>query len=185
MVGHDQQVALPLAVGNLVDPDPPQPRQPVGLAGPLGDHAGDDARHRAPRDAQQHRHHRQGGVADQPRGGVLERGGGPGSRPRPWHGGDHHPVGRARHPAGRGLQAHLGRAQIQTPPAARFLAQVTARAAPPAARAPRPGPAPGPDRAMSCSPPRPSGSRSTDSTTVCSTPSSRRHTLVVRTPSPS
>ena len=24
VVGHDQQVALPLAVGNLVDPDPPE-----------------------------------------------------------------------------------------------------------------------------------------------------------------
>lgn len=37
---------------------------------------------------------------------------------------------------------------------------------------------------MSTSPPRSSDSRSTDSITVCSTPSTRRHTLIVRTPFP-
>jgi hypothetical protein len=46
-------------------------------------------------------------------------------------------------------------------------------------------PALGRTRVTSTSPPRPSDSSSTDSITVYSTPSIRRHTLVVRTPSPS
>ena len=121
-------------------------------------------------------------MTDQPGGSVLERGGEPRPRPGRGHRGDHHAVLATRHPQRLGLQEHLGGAQVQTPPTARGRAGVIARAAPLAARAPpRRGhlrPHPGHEHLLA----RPSVSRSTDSITVCSTPSTRRHTLVLRTP---
>jgi len=56
----------PLRSGDLVDPDSARPRRPVYSTGPLGDHPAHDACRRPPRDPQPYRHHRRGGVADQP-----------------------------------------------------------------------------------------------------------------------
>jgi len=101
--------SVPLALGDLVDPDPGQPiEQVVGVAA-IGHHPGHDRRHGAPADPQQHREHAQCGVRGQPRAGVLERPSVFGARPRPRHVRDHHPVLGAFHPMSRGLQVCLRR----------------------------------------------------------------------------
>ena len=75
-------------------------------------------------------------MADQPRDAVFERRGETRPRPRPRHRRDQHPMLRARHPTGRGLQKHLRRAEVQTPPAPRRRAGVITRTATVTPRAP-------------------------------------------------
>ena len=103
VINHDSQIAMSLAIGNLVDADPGQPRQQVVGVAAVGDHPGHDRRHGAPGDAQKHREHAQRRVRGQPRAGVLEQPGVAGARPRPWHVRHHHPMLRAFHPRHRSL----------------------------------------------------------------------------------
>ena len=140
MIDDDDQVLVALAVGDLVDPDPPQPGQPVGAGGSLGGDPGDDVPDGPPPGAHQLADGGLGGRARQPGDGVLERAGMPGAVPRPRHGCDRHAVPGAGHPRRGAFQLGPDRAQVQGPPPAP-LALVIARAAAPADPAP-PGPAP-------------------------------------------
>ena len=140
MIDDDDQVLVALAVGDLVDPDPPQPGQPVGAGGSLGGDPGDDVPDGPPSGAHQLADGGLGGRARQPGDGVLERAGMPGAVPGPRHGCDRHAVPGAGHPRRGAFQLGPDRAQVQGPPPAP-LALVIARAAAPADPAP-PGPAP-------------------------------------------
>jgi hypothetical protein len=48
VVNHDREIPVTLAVGDLVDTDPPQPGQLVAAPGSLGHHPLHDAGHAAP-----------------------------------------------------------------------------------------------------------------------------------------
>ncbi len=138
VVDHAEQETPACAVGNLVDPDPVQPRQPVGAPSQLRDHPDHDRRHRPPRHPQQDRQRRERHMGGQPRRGVLETGAEPRPVPRPRHRDHRHPVLDAGHPRRLGLQIHPGGAQIHTPPAAPALATVITRTTPPAPPTPTP-----------------------------------------------
>jgi hypothetical protein len=109
-----------------------QPGNPVAGLTAGGEDPGHDVGHTAPGHPQQHRHHAQCRMADQPRTGVLKRRGKPRPRPCPGHRGDHHPMLRTAHPTRRGLEEHPGGPQVQTPPPPRLGTGVIARTPPPA-----------------------------------------------------
>jgi hypothetical protein len=146
VVDHHRQVPVALLVGELVDPDPGQPREPVGGLLGIGDHAGDDPPDRRPRHPQQLAHRLLGGVDRQPRRGVVERTGMAGAVARPGHAGHHHPVLGAADPGCLSFQVGTNHAQVQRPPAPPALAPVKARAAPATPTAAAPDPLAGPHR---------------------------------------
>lgn len=133
MVGDNGQVAVSLAVADLVDPDPQQPGQPAGVD-LFGDDPFDDARGGLPRGPQQPGDGGLVSVLSKPRHGVLEVTGvpGPGTSPRHVLGADP-TAASAVQPADLGFQQQLARPQIQMPPAAHR--GVVATRGPPAARA--------------------------------------------------
>jgi hypothetical protein len=75
VVDDPQQVAMPLAVGDLVYTDALQARQPVGPPGQLRGDPHDDADHRAPGHPYQPDHHRLRRVRGQPRHRVFKSSG--------------------------------------------------------------------------------------------------------------
>ena len=132
VVDHHRQVPVAPLVGDLVDPDPAQPLQPVaGLLG-IGRHPGHDPPHRRPRHPQQFAHCLLGGMDRQPRRGVVERVGVPGAVARPGHGRHHRPVLGAADPGRLRFQVGADRAKVQRPPAPPALAPVKPGTAPPA-----------------------------------------------------
>jgi hypothetical protein len=146
MVNHHRQVPMAPLVGDLVDPDPGQPGEPVaGLLG-IGRHPCHDPSHRRPRHPQQLAHRLLGAVDRQPRRGVVERPGMPGAMAGPGHGGHHHPVGGAADPGRVRFQPGAHRPKVQRPPAPPPLALVEAAAAPPAHSAAALGALAGPHR---------------------------------------
>jgi hypothetical protein len=50
VVDHDHQVLVPALVGDLIDPDPLEPLEPVDAGVDVGHDPGDDVAHRAPPD---------------------------------------------------------------------------------------------------------------------------------------
>jgi hypothetical protein len=135
VIGHCGQIAVPFAVGDLVDPDPGHPVQQVGAAGGVSDDAFHDPGHRPPRDPQQFRHRRAGRARRQPRTGVLESVREPGARTSPRHLGHHHAVRIAAHPGSVSLQLDDHRTQVDRPPPALSATTVIAPAPPGASRA--------------------------------------------------
>jgi hypothetical protein len=130
VVDHHRQVAVPLAVGDLVDADAPQAGQAVhALVGLLRD-AGDDPADGAPGHPQQLGDRHPGGVDRQPRRGVLERAGEAGTVACPGHGRHDHAVVAAAHPGRVGLQQRLHGPKVQCSPAPSTLALVKTGAAP-------------------------------------------------------
>ncbi len=116
VVDHHGQVAVPLAVGDLVDPDPSHPLQQVPRADRSGHDSLDDRGHRPPRRTQQLCCRRPRGVRRQPCGGVFERIGEPRRRPRPRDRSDDDTVTATVDPRGVRLELHHRRAHIERPP---------------------------------------------------------------------
>jgi hypothetical protein len=95
MIYYAEEIPLSSTVGNLVDPDPPQPRQPIGTPGQLGHHPDHDRGHRVPGNPLHDRQRRQGD--------------------------DRHPMLDATHPRRVSLQKHPSSTQVQAPPPALAL----------------------------------------------------------------
>ncbi len=83
VVDDDGEVLVAALVGDLIDADPAQVREPVGLGLRVGDHPGHDRPDRAPGDPQQIPDRRLRAVRHQPRGGVIEGVGVTGAVPSP------------------------------------------------------------------------------------------------------
>jgi hypothetical protein len=132
MIDHDRQVALPLAVADLVDPDPTQAVEQIDLAASLVTDPLENAPDRAPRDAHQRRDRGFRAVARQPRDLILKAASEPTVVPGPRHRGHHHTMPTAVDPWRVGLQEAERRAEVQRAPAAATLASVIAPAAAPA-----------------------------------------------------
>jgi hypothetical protein len=84
VVGHQRQVSVVFAPGDLVHPDVDQPGQPVGVQHVGGDPLTDRA-HGAPGDPGEAADRGLVGLGDQPRHQVLEVAGVPGIRARERH----------------------------------------------------------------------------------------------------
>jgi hypothetical protein len=128
VVDHHGQVAMALAVGDLVDADAPQPSR-RSMSWPASSATRVTIRPAVRQATPAARRPPPGRWHGQPRRGVLKRPGEPRSMPRPRHRGDHHPMGRATNPGRVGLQEHPHHAKVQPTPAAPALALVIARAA--------------------------------------------------------
>ena len=107
VVDHDGQVAVPLLVADLIDPDPAQPGEPVQPGHRVLGDPGDDRPDGAPGDPHQLGHRGLRAGHRQPRDLIIEEPGVPGAVPRPGHRRDHHPVLGAAHPRRVGLQHRL------------------------------------------------------------------------------
>src|SRR6266545_436856 len=118
VVGDDREVAMPLSVGDLVDPDAVELIE-TGVVDLLRDHSGDDVRDRLPRDAKQPG---DGGLVDplsQERDDVFQVTRLPGSRTRPGDllGADPFAPG-AGEPSDLALDHEPARAEVEMAPAA-------------------------------------------------------------------
>jgi hypothetical protein len=127
VVDDHGQVAVALAVGDLVDPDPPQAGEQVEVTPRLYGHPLADPADAAPADPHQLRDGAARRVHRQPGDLLLE-----GSRearvvPGPGDGADDHAMLRAAHSRRIGLQVGDRRAEVQRPPASPPLAEVEAR----------------------------------------------------------
>jgi hypothetical protein len=129
VVDDHGQVAMALAVGDLVDPDLPQAGEQVHLAARLLCHPLADAAHAAPADPHQLGDGAARGVHRQPGDLLLEGAGEARVVSGPGDGADDHAVLGAAHPRRVGLQVGDGRAEVQRPPAPPPLAEVEARGA--------------------------------------------------------
>jgi hypothetical protein len=129
MVHDDGQVALTLAVADLVDPDPPEPVEQIDLALRLGRDPLEDRADRPPRDAHQRRDRSLRRVHRQPRDLVLEGPGEPGVMTGPRHRDDDHAMAPARDPRCVGLNERERRSEIKCPPAPASLTKVVSRTA--------------------------------------------------------
>jgi len=116
VVHDDHQVLVALLVGDLVDPDPGQPAQPVEVGVDVGPHPGDDRPDGAPCDAHQLGHRGLGGLGRQPRHGLVEGVGVACVVTRPRDTCHDHPMLGAGDPCGVGLQHRPHGAQVQRPP---------------------------------------------------------------------
>ena len=142
VVDHHGQVLVAALVGDLVDPDPPQPGEQVHLAGGVGPDPGDDRPDGAPRDPHQLGDRGLRALGGQPGHLLVEGQRVAGAVTGPGHLPHRRPVDRAAHPRRIGLEEHLHHAQVERPPAAPTLAAVVpSRTAPahpaPASRRPR------------------------------------------------
>jgi hypothetical protein len=135
MIDDDRQVAVTALVGDLVDPDAPQPLEPIDVPIDVGADTGDDRADGAPGDAQQLDDCALGHVHRQPRRLIVEVPGVPGAVTSPRDLSHGRAMSTTTHPRSVSLDEHPGRAQIQRPPAPSALTAVIARrlpAAPPA-----------------------------------------------------
>jgi hypothetical protein len=147
VIDDHHQEQLPTPVGDLIDPDPAQPLEPVDQRVDVGPDPGDDRPDRAPRDPHQLGDRGLRRLRGQPRHLIVERVRMAGVVAGPGHVSDYHRVHRALHPHAVGLQPHLDRAQIQpAPPASPGTPLVIAAAPAPAASTPVPLPSRRPHR---------------------------------------
>jgi len=131
VVDDNSDVALALAVGELVDPDPPQPGERVAApARLLCDHPLDDPADGQPGDPDQLTDRALRAVRRQPSDLLLELARKPGAMPRPAHTCDNNPVLPALDPRRRRLDERPCRAQVERPPAPPAHAPVIARRPP-------------------------------------------------------
>ena len=98
VTGHRRQVAVPSAMGDLVDADTGDTVEAVGAAQGVGHHPFDHRGHRPPRHPQQLGGRGPRAMRRHPRAAVLERPAEPGRRPGPRHGGHHHAMAGTAHP---------------------------------------------------------------------------------------
>ena len=145
MVDDDREVALSLAVADLVDPDPSQAIEQVDLALRLGGDPLEDPADRAPRDPHQRSHRRLGAVHSQPRALIFKRLGEPRPMTRPGHRRNDHPVPLAGHPRRFSLYEREPRPQVQRPPPPTTVTEIEPRAPTPAHPAAVALPPPRPD----------------------------------------
>ena len=134
----DADIALALAVGELVDPDPLQAAQ--GIAAPallVGDDPLDDPPDRVPGDAHQLADRALRALRRQPGDLLFELTREPRIVPRPGQAGDDDAVLAALDPRCLGFDVGPPRAEVERPPAPPALALVVAGAAAPAAPAAR------------------------------------------------
>ena len=103
VIDHDGEIAVVFAVGDLIDPDPPQFLEPVNARVGIGPDPGDDRAYRAPGDPHQLRDRGLRGLRGQPRHLSIEGIGMTGVMAGPRHMSDHHPVHRTLHPHRIGL----------------------------------------------------------------------------------
>ena len=136
VVDHHHQVAVALAMRDLVDADAGEALQGIAAAAGLGSHTGHDGPHGPPGDAHQLRHRRARRLAGEPGHLVLEVLGEPRGVACPRQGHHDHPVSPASDPGCVGLEEARCRAQIEATPAPPPLPVVKPRAAPPADPAP-------------------------------------------------
>lgn len=109
VVGDDGDVALPLAVRQIVDSDPHEPVEQVRAASGAGYHSGHDGGFRPPGDPQQFRHRRRRRMRGQPGALVFERSGESGAAASPGHRRDPHAMVRAPDPRSVRLEIRLDR----------------------------------------------------------------------------
>ena len=185
VVDHHRQIFVVALVGDLIDADPAQTREPVDSLLGVGPHPGHDRPDGAPGDPHQltHRGFRAG--HRQPGHRVIKRIRVPGVMARPRHRHHRGAVLGAIHPRRLGLQHHLHRPPIQAPPPARTLAPVIQRRPAPTA------PTTAQSTAARAHPrhhqPAPSSSSANSMSSITvrlSTPSSPRHNLTLRTSLP-
>ncbi len=141
VVDDDHQVPVSLLVGDLIDPDPPQPGQPVVLGLDVVPDSGDDRPDRAPRDPHQLRRGALRGPRGQPGDLVIEGQRMTGVVASPWDMRHDDTMGRAAHPGRVGFHHRDRRAQIQRPPPPPPRPRVVARTAASTPPAPAPLPA--------------------------------------------
>jgi hypothetical protein len=121
-------------VGDLIDPDPVQPREPVVDRVDVGPDPGQDRSHRAPSDPHQLGDRRLRALRGQPGHLLVEHVGMTGAVARPGELSHRDAVDRAVHPWRVGLEKHLDRAQVEPSPASAPVPLVVPRR-PTAARA--------------------------------------------------
>ena len=124
VVDHHRQVVVVALVGDLIDTDPAQIREPVDALFGVGPDPGHDRPHGAPGDPHQLAHRGFRARHRQPGHRVIEGKGVPGMMTRPRHRHHGRPMRGAVHPRRIGLQHHLHGAPIQAPPAAPTLTPV-------------------------------------------------------------
>lgn len=125
VVDDTGDVALALAIGELVDPDPAQPLQPVTAPRLLvSDHPLNDPAHRQPGEPHQLADRALRALRRQPRHLLLELARKPGALPRPGHPRDHDPVAPALDPRRLRLHERLRRPDVERPPTPSALAAV-------------------------------------------------------------
>jgi hypothetical protein len=134
MVHDNGEVSLPLADRDLIHPDPLQAREQVAGGELLIGHPGADPADRSPRDPHQLRDRGLGGLHRQPRDLILELAGEHGVVSGPRDRRHNHAVTLAAHSGRVGLEIRERRPEVQRPPAPPAVAEVVARAAPPAVR---------------------------------------------------
>jgi len=127
VVDDDGQVAVPLLVADLVDPDPDQATERIVGRPSVGHHPGDDRSHCAPGDAHQLTDCRLGRVGDQPGHLVVEEPGVTGTVASPGHLGDGRTVLGTVYPWDIGLKEALHGPEIDRPPVAPTFPLVIAR----------------------------------------------------------
>lgn len=132
VIDDDGQVALALAMTNLVDADSSQPVEQIDVALRLVTDAFAESADRAPRDPHQLGDRRLGCVDGQPRGLVLEGAREPRAVPGPRDCADHHAVTTTTHPRRVGLHERQRRPEIQRSPTPASVTLIEPRTAPPA-----------------------------------------------------
>ena len=132
MVDDDRQVALALAVADLIDPDPGQPVEQIDPLLGFGGDALDDRADRPPRDPHQLSDRGLAGVDGQPRGLVFEVPRELRAVARPRNRADHHAVTTTTDARRAGLDEGHRRAEIQRAPTPPPLPEIKPRRPTPA-----------------------------------------------------
>ena len=136
VIDHDDQVAVPALVGDLIDPDPTQPIEAIDSGFDVVIDPGDDRADRAPRHPQQLTGRGLRGAHRQPRRQVIEVAGVADTVTSPRHRHHRRAMSAAPDPWSVGFDEHLRRAGIQRPPPPPTITVVVARRTSMAASAP-------------------------------------------------
>ena len=127
VINDDGQVAVATLAGDLVNPDPSQPIEPIDSGVDVGVDPGDDRADGPPRVSQELDHRGLRGVDRQPRGLIVEVTGIGRNVLRPSDLGDDDTVVAAPDPWGVDFEEHLHRAEIEGAPAAAALTMIELR----------------------------------------------------------
>jgi hypothetical protein len=142
VVDHHREIPVSALVGDLIDPDPGQPGEPVMQRLDIGPDPGDDRAHGAPGDPHQLSHRGLGALGRQPGDLLIEDQGVAGTVPGPLDRGHRGAVRGTVHPWCGCFQHDLDGAKIQRPPPAPSLTTVIGSRSALATTAPGPSPRP-------------------------------------------